>query len=427
MSTWRAVLSIAVAAIAGAATTLGAAVPGPMLRPALASPARTSAPGAPPTAPGLGHSPASPAGSAAPASPAPEPLVRRQVTVAAEPGRFHAWPANSGLWRWKDGREILVGFIDGPWLDKEGHKVGNPQVQRLARSRDGGLSWNIETPEPFVGREGALRDLLRPIRFDAPGLAIRVVGDGRNRADERLGRFFVSIDRGYSWQGPFRFNGLERAPQLRGLLLTSRTSVRITGPASAQLLLSARDPRLGRLSNRLDKTFVAQSDDGGRSWRFLSWVVPWSDPYRAVMPSLVDLGQDRLVVALRRRDPRRQPEAPSWIDAYGSNDGGRSWRFLSRVDETGVHNGNPPALALLPDGRIACVYANRSQRAMLLRLSGDEGRSWGAPLVIRANPFEQDMGYPQLTVNQRGELVAIYYLATEVQPHSHIEAAVLRP
>lgn len=386
---------------------------------------------APPVAagpPSPGHTPATPALPLSPAEPLPVPGLRRLVSVAAEPGRFLAWPANAGLWRWSEGREILVGFVDGPWQDRpDGHKVGNPQVQRLARSLDGGLSWSIETPDPYVGREGPLRDLARPIHFEAPDLALRVVGDGRNRPDERLGRFFVSMDRGHSWQGPFRFNGLERAPQLRGLVLTSRTSVRITGPESAQLLLSARDPRLGRHSNRLDKTFVVQTEDGGRSWRFLSWVVPWSDPYRAVMPSLVELGGERLVVALRRRDPRPDPETPSWIDAYGSEDDGRSWRFLSRVGETGVHNGNPPALALLPDGRLACVYADRSRQAMLLRLSGDQGRSWGPPLLIRANPFHQDMGYPQLTVNQRGELVAIYYLATAERPHSHLEAAILRP
>lgn len=362
--------------------------------------------------------------------PDPSELIavpRRLVSVAAQPGRFLAWPANSGLWRWDGGREILVGYVDGPWVAKEGHQVGDPQEHRLARSLDGGLTWRSETPEPYVGREGRPLAVVEPIRFDAPDLAIRVVADGPEDPEHRLGRFFVSADRGRRWQGPFRFEGLDRDPQLRGLVLTSRTSTRVLGPSSAQFLLSARDPRLGRFNNRLDKTFVVQSDDGGRSWRVVSWVVPWSDPYRAVMPALVDLGQGRLVAALRRRDPRARPESPSWIDAYGSGDGGRSWRFLSRVDQTGVHNGNPPALALLPDGRLACVYANRSLRTMLLRLSGDGGLSWGPPVLIRSNPFQKDMGYPQLTVNHRGELVAIYYLATARRPQSFIEAALLRP
>ena len=355
------------------------------------------------------------------------PTVLARVTVAAEPGRFLAWPANNGIWGWDGGRELLVGFHDGPWQEKEGHKVGHPQVQRLARSLDGGRSWQQETPSPYVGREGAPMPLLKPIRFDDPDLAIRVVADGKGTAQDRLGRFFVSRNRGRSWQGPFRFEGLEGTPELRDLILTSRTAVRPTGANGAQFLLSARDPRLRRHSNRLDKTFVAETRDGGRRFRFVSWVVPWSDPYRAVMPSLVDLGDGRLVVALRRRDPRAPEDTPSWIDAYASGDGGRSWHFLSRVGQTGAHNGNPAALARLHDGRLAATYANRSQRAMVLRLSDDEGRSWGPPLLLRANPSNLDMGYPQMAVNDRGELVVIYYLATAERPHSFLEATVVKP
>lgn len=353
-------------------------------------------------------------------------MVARRI-VAAEPGRFLAWPANNGLWSWESGREILVGFHDGPWQEKEGHKVGHPQQQRLARSLDGGLSWRLETPTPYVGREGEPRPLAEPLRLSDPDLAIRVAADGREGPQQRLGRFFVSRDRGRTWQGPFRFEGLEREPALRGLILTSRTAMRALGPDAAQFLLSARDPRLGRHSKRLDKTFVAETHDGGRSFRFVSWVVPWSDPYRAVMPSLVDLGQDRLVAVLRRRDPRAPEETPSWIDAYGSNNGGRSWHFLSRVGSSGAHNGNPAALARLPDGRLAVAYANRSRQVMVLRLSDDDGRHWGPPLELRANRFDHDMGYPQMVVNHRSELVVIYYLATAAQPHSHIEASLVSP
>lgn len=363
----------------------------------------------------------------APATPKPIPAVVARVRVAAEPGRFLAWPANNGLWSWDGGRELLVGHHDGPWQEKtEGHQVGHPQIQRLARSRDGGRSWQPETPSPYVGREGAPVPRRDPIRFNDPDLAIRVVADGKGTAEDRLGRFFVTFDRGRHWQGPFRFTGLESAPELQGLILTSRTAVRPTGPERALFLLSARDPRLGRHSKRLDKPFVAETRDGGRRFRFVSWVVPWSDPYRAVMPSLVDLGHGRLVAALRRRDPRAPDSSPSWVDAYASEDGGLSWRFLSRVGQTGGHNGNPAALARLPDGRLAVAYANRNRRAMVLRLSDDGGRSWGAPLLLRANALSWDLGYPQMAVNDRGELVVLYYLATADHPQSFIEATLVR-
>jgi hypothetical protein len=146
-----------------------------------------------------------------------------------------------------------------------------------------------------------------------------------------------------------------------------------------------------------------------------------------VMPSLVDLGNGQLVAVLRRRDPRAPEDTPNWIDAYASDDGGLRWRFLSRVGQSGAHNGNPAALARLPDGRLAVAYANRSQRMMVMRLSEDGGRSWGPALGLRTSRFDHDMGYPQMSVNERGELVVIYYLASADRPYSFIEATVVRP
>jgi hypothetical protein len=62
---------------------------------------------------------------------------------------------------------------------------------------------------------------------------------------------------------------------------------------------------------------------------------------------------------------------------------------------------------------------------MLLRLSDDDGRTWGPERVVRANPHASDMGYPQIGQNDRGELVILYYLATAERPASFIEASLL--
>lgn len=368
------------------------------------------------------------AGVRASAGGTPQTRVLTTVVAAAE-GRFLGWPANQGLWQWENGRELLVGFGDGPWVDKEsGHKIGVPQRNRLARSLDGGHSWVPESPDPFVGTE-ADRDPVvtpAPLRFDHPDLALRVVAGGRRKGEDPIGRFFVSFDRGRRWSGPFRFAGLEGDPRLEGLVVTSRTSTLVRGPRSLLVMMSAMDPRLGRFANRLDKPFVVASDDGGLSFRFVSWVVPWQDPFRAVMPSTVKLPSGELVTALRRRDPRGE-ESANWVDLFSSSDGGGNWSWRSRVGDTGLHNGNPPALTLLRDGRLACVYGNRTRRQILLRTSADEGRSWSGERLIRTNPFSYDLGYPQAAQNHRGELVVLYYLATEERPHSYIEAALLAP
>ena len=284
----------------------------------------------------------------------------------------------------------------------------------------------VETPEPFVDREERPRNPAGRIRFGHPDFALRVAVGGARDPRDRVGRFFVSDNRGHTWSGPYRFPGLDDDPRLRGLVMTSRTDYLVTGPRSALILMSAVDPQLGDLSGRLDKPFAVRTEDGGRNFEFLSWVVPWSDPHRAVMPSTLQQPNGEIVTALRRRNPRSLAE-PNWIDLYVSPDGGVSWSLRSRVTETGIGNGNPPALVSLPDGRLACAYGHRDLRQMCLRLSGDGGRHWSRQIVIRSIPFDRDLGYPRMAVNPRGELVLSYYLATRRRPHSHIEAALFDP
>jgi len=80
----------------------------------------------------------------------------------------------------------------------------------------------------------------------------------------------------------------------------------------------------------------------------------------------------------------------------------------------------------LPSGG-SCAWADRGRRWILLRLSADEGCSWGPECVVRANPHGSAMGYPQIAQNQRGVLVVVDDLATADRPHSFIAASLLRP
>lgn len=347
----------------------------------------------------------------------------KYITVASEKGRFLGWPANNGMWKWDNGQEILVGFTNGNFEEQSGHNIGDEQLTNLARSKDGGQTWVREDPENFVGDTGEVKPSPGDIHFGHPDFALRVAANGYHGTKDKKGRFFISYDRGKNWEGPYRFNDLNGDKNLEGMQITSRTNYRVTGENAIQIFMSARKKDI-EFGNRLDKPFIAESTDGGKSFQFAGWVVPWTDDYRAVMPSVVETNNGKLVMALRRRNPRND-EQSCWIDAFVSDDNGQNWSFLSKIGDTGLNNGNPPGLAVLKDGRLACAYANRSLSQFLLRFSEDGGSTWGKEIIVRDNPHTYDMGYPQLLQNDQGQLVALYYIATEERQQSYIEAAIL--
>ncbi len=135
-----------------------------------------------------------------------------------------------------------------------------------------------------------------------------------------------------------------------GMQITVRTSYLVTGSDNCQLFMTARDLGLEHAS-RLDKPIVAEAIDEGNTFQFVSWVVPWSEPYRAAMPSSVRTRNGKFVVATRRRNPRNI-EQQCWVDCHVSSDTGRSWSYVSNVGLTGVYNENPSGLTLLSDDRL---------------------------------------------------------------------------
>jgi len=358
--------------------------------------------------------------------------------AAGEEGKFCGWPANNGIWTWDNGREILVGFTFGDFVEQKGHNIkglsdaASGYDNRLTRSRDGGRTWMLEEPENFVREGGEATDSPGGFDFMSPDFALRVVGTGYHGSQDPLGSFLVSYDRGKTWQGAYRLGKLMEDANLNGMALTGRTRYLATGPQSCLLFMSARPAESKPGAIATDKSFVAETTDGGKSFQFVSWIVPLDDPFRAVMPAVARLADGTIVAALRRRDlkdDKFNKTKPCWVDCYSSTDNGRTWSFASRVGETGLGNGNPPGLAALHDGRIVCVYGNRSNSKMLARVSADGGKTWDAEVVLRddfqPDKFgDNDLGYPQVAVNHENHIVALYYWATKEMPQHHIPATI---
>jgi len=348
----------------------------------------------------------------------------RNFVVYAEKDAFCGWPANNGVWSW-GGTEILVGFTRGGYRVTGGHNIAESGQQAwLARSTDGGETWTAWNPDGYVGDDGKSVPVAAPLDFTAPGFALRIAGTGYHTATDPRGQFFVSPDRGATWHGPRSFGALADAPELGGWELTPRTDYVVRGPQECLVFMGARPKGEGGA----DRVFCARTTDGGRTWGFLSWMVPPSDPHRAVMPQTVEAAPGRLVAAVRRRD-RKTNEC--WIDAYASGDSARTWSFASRIGEAGGSNGNPPALIRLADGRLCCAYGNRTTRRLLARTSADAGRTWSAEAIVRDDYFsghdDADFGYPRLVQRADGRVVAICYFADKAHPQQHIAASIWKP
>jgi hypothetical protein len=353
-----------------------------------------------------------------------EPTVVRHVIVYKEDGRFAGWPANHGIWSWGD--EILAGFSRGTYKDRGPyHHIDHdrPEEFVLTRSRDGGETWAIERPNPpgaLAGtpgmRHGRMPDDLprehpvpldEPMDFSRPGFALTVRMENSNNG---ISRYYYSYDRGHSWRGPFALP-LFGQPGVMG-----RTDYLINGPADALLFLTA-----SKANGREGRPFCARTNDGGKTWRFVSFIGPEPEGY-AIMPSTVRISPTELVTTIRLRDARR-----SWIDAYASLDDGRSWAFLS-TPEPDTGEGNPPSLVRLPDGRLCLIYGVRARPyGIRARISEDRGRTWGPAIVLRGDGGSNDLGYVRSVVRPDGKVVAVYYYTDNASPTRHIAATIFDP
>jgi hypothetical protein len=235
--------------------------------------------------------------------------------------------------------------------------------------------------------------------------------------------FFVSLDRGRTWRGPYLFRGLEH------LKLTARTDY-LAGPREALVFLSADQPGV-KAGNYQDRALLARSTDGGRSFGFVSWITREPHTTRSVMPSSARVSDREIVTALRRRDDSGSVRR-NWIDLHATTDGGATWELRSKVADTDrpetAHNGNPPSLVRLRDGRIVVTYGYRSTPyGMRARISGDGGRTWGREIVLRDDGASWDLGYSRSVQRGDGKIVTIYYFTTAARPEQHIAATIWDP
>lgn len=352
----------------------------------------------------------------------------KHVIVHKRPGMFYGWPANNGVWSWGD--EIAVGFTEAHYLEKhKGHSQdeSKPSTSVIARSTDGGKSWRLERPGNYpegyaFGEEARPEGLTgsgleEPLDFTNPDIAIR----GRN------GHFFVSSDRCRTWHGPYFFPKFDFESAY-----TARTDYLPLEKNSCLFFVSVKDQQV-RSGSFNDRAFCIRTDDGGRTFKRLGFMLPENPEVRSVMSQTVRVGVNTLVSVLRRRyDGNENGYKACWIDAAVSDNLGETWRFLSKVADTHArgseHNGNPPSLVKLADGRLCAVYGYRAPVfGMMAKISENDGKTWGGEIVLRDDARTWDFGYPRSVVRPDGKVVSIYYYTTQEDREQHIAATIWDP
>ena len=380
-------------------------------------------------------------------------IEAEHVVIYSDDDRFAGWPANASAAIFPDD-EILTGFIEGPYELQDGHNLGELYHAWLARSKDGGMTWTTGNPEKYVGDFGDKPELLvldEPVNFLAPGFVMRVVGTAYHGADDPRGHFFYSLNKGGSWNGPYRINGMDWSFLNRYGLdeLTPRTDYIVTGENECIFFISAREK--GEFGT--DRLFCIKTDDGGQSFNFLGWVIkpfqkdapnkrkvelyeneeknPYATECRAVMSSSLMLEDGTLLSSIRRKFIIRGGTDKHWIDLYSSMDGGKTWEFRSKVCDTGPHNGNPPAMELTADDRLCVAYGDRKNGTVNVIYSSDHGMTWSDPQILMDGFWSEDMefndlGYPRLFRRSDNKMVAVFYYSTAENPH-HLRACIWSP
>jgi len=197
----------------------------------------------------------------------------------------------------------------------------------------------------------------------------------------------------------------------------ARSDYIANGPHDCHVFLTC-----SKKNRREGRVFCGHTTDGGRNWKFLSYVGPEPNGF-AIMPSTVRLSPRDLVMTTRRREGRGEKKH-RWIDTWASHDNGGSWDFVGKAVED-VGEGNPPSMIKLRDGRLCLTYGVRKHPfEMQAKFSSDDGKTWSDPFVLQTNGGGRDMGYPRSLQRPDGKIVTLYYFQPRVKPYRQIIATI---
>jgi Neuraminidase (sialidase) len=184
------------------------------------------------------------------------------------------------------------------------------------------------------------------------------------------------------------------------------------GDGALRVACYARDNK-----TRQDGVWFFHSADDGKTWRVQSQI---SDANNET--AIFHLGSGKWLAAARSLGKTKQR-----LDLFRSDDDGKTWTFAEPVSGASQHPGH---LMRLKDGRLLVTYGNRikGQQGVLVRLSADDGKTWGEPLTLVNDLVSGDCGYPASAQMRDGKVLSAYYSnGTPAHRRYHMGVVVWEP
>jgi hypothetical protein len=342
---------------------------------------------------------------------------------------FCGWPFICGFWTTADGDHV-VAFQRKPCDYADPADVHHDEVAKVGpkivtlRSTDNGASWDTRNPGLLYDLSSSDADLLSapsqdyadepPLDFADRNVLVASGATPDYFRPHSNAWIRVSADGGRTWRRPIV------APKLGFPSLSGHASAIVRPDGVSLVFMTAvSDDGWKR------RPVVYRSVDDGTRWTFLSAMTPVVDDgaadsersvglrfaaHRYFYPRGIALPDGRILASMRCQ---RDPTSVLWTEIFESDDGGRTWRFLSRVNDWGA----PGDLVRMHDGRIVCVYGYRLPPfGVRARVSEDDGRRWGREWVLRDDGGSWDLGYPRVVEHEPGRLLTVYYMNRRDDP-----------
>ncbi len=167
-----------------------------------------------------------------------------------------------------------------------------------------------------------------------------------------------------------------------------------------------------------------RSTDDGKSWKWYSRI---SDAQNATAFSkghnetaYFHVGGGKWIAAARRW---KQGQA---MDLFNSDDDGKTWKMTGWLTEANQH---PAHITRLKNGDLLLTFGNRQKGAngVAVKISKDNGQTWGETQLIVGDLASSDCGYPASTQLADGSIMTVYYAnANAVHQRYHMGTVIWR-